>query len=206
MAKIQSYSGLLTALEDWLLRSDLSDRSDTFVQLAEARLARDDRVRRLARSELTADAGQVDLPAQFLSLDTLTHQGDETVQVRMGSMMNVRDARRREREGGQPYVAAVEGSNLYLGPVPDESFAMDLVYWEGFEPLGDGVLSNWLLADHPDIYLYSALMESAPYLREDTRAEVWNSYREAALEELRKRNAAQRFDGPLNRRPTETIG
>ena len=204
--KIESYSGLITALGDWLNRTDLNDRAETFIQMAEKRLSRDDRVRDLARTPLEVSGGSAELPADFLSLETLTHTGDETAQIRMGSMMNVRDERRHRRSGGQPRVAAVEGDTLYLGPSADRTYDMELVYWRGFTPLGTGNLSNWLLAEHPDIYLYSSLVESAPYIREDTRIEVWNMYRETALEELRLRNESRQFDGPLNRYPTEAIG
>ncbi len=49
--------------------------------------------------------------------------------------------------------------------------------------------TNWVLDDHPDVYLYGALLETAPYLVDDARIPVWETLFEKRLSNiLRTRN------------------
>lgn len=43
---------------------------------------------------------------------------------------------------------------------------------------------NWLLTAEPDIYLYGALCESAPYLKDDARLPMWEARLEASIERM----------------------
>lgn len=57
--------------------------------------------------------------------------------------------------------------------------------YKDFSPLSDGNTSNWILADYPDVYLYGALMEAAPYLHEDERVNIWAQLYAAAISTLK---------------------
>lgn len=207
MSLIQSRNSLITAVEDWLLRPDLSDRIETFIQNAEARLRRDSRVRRLIDIPLNVSSAELAVPSDLVQVDEIIH-GDTwgRAPLRNGNLNDVRRARTMRRSGGVPMVFTVINDRFIFGPEPDQTYAITLSYWQAFESLTPTNLSNWLLAEHPDIYLYSTLMESAPYLRDDPRLETWNSFRESALEELHKLNEDKQYGGPLNRHPTTTIG
>ena len=52
-------------------------------------------------------------------------------------------------------------------------------------PLSDLNTSNWLLAAHPDVYLYGALVEASPYLMEDERTSIWAQLYAAAISTLK---------------------
>jgi hypothetical protein len=41
--------------------------------------------------------------------------------------------------------------------------------------------TNWLLTSNPDIYLYGALLQAAPYLQDDARIQTWATLYERAL-------------------------
>jgi hypothetical protein len=47
------------------------------------------------------------------------------------------------------------------------------------------VATNWLLTSSPDIYLYGALLQAAPYLQDDARIQTWATLYERALNDLR---------------------
>jgi hypothetical protein len=55
------------------------------------------------------------------------------------------------------------------------------MYYAKIPTLSDSVTTNWLLTYHPDIYLYGALLHSAPYLKEDERASTWAALYSAAV-------------------------
>jgi hypothetical protein len=57
--------------------------------------------------------------------------------------------------------------------------------------------TNWLLTLAPDLYLYGALLESAPYIKEDGRIQTWALGFSNALDGLNNLGLRQSFDsGP----------
>jgi hypothetical protein len=44
--------------------------------------------------------------------------------------------------------------------------------------------SNWILARHPDVYLYGSLLQAAPYLRDDERVGLWAPLYAQAIEDM----------------------
>ena len=62
--------------------------------------------------------------------------------------------------------------------------------------------ANWLLTMAPDLYLYGALMEAAPYLKEDGRIQTWAAGLSNALASLNQLSrTAVTFDaGPTRMR------
>src|SRR5262249_4236945 len=69
---------------------------------------------------------------------------------------------------------------------PDMIYTGTLVYWQSFTPLSGSTPSNWILASHPDVYLYGALTQAAPYLIDDARLLTWGNLFTTALEDLLK--------------------
>jgi len=57
--------------------------------------------------------------------------------------------------------------------------------YKDFADLSDSNSSNWILAGYPDVYLYGALTEAAPYLIDDERVGVWKSLYTEAINTLK---------------------
>jgi len=58
--------------------------------------------------------------------------------------------------------------------------------------------TNWLLTLAPDVYLYGALLEAAPYTQNDNRIQVWGAGFSSALDSLNRLGMASSFNaGPL---------
>ena len=66
-------------------------------------------------------------------------------------------------------------------PEPNDTFDTKMTYWRKVGVLSTDNTTNWLLTDHPDIYIYGALMHTAPYLKDDPRLQIWQSMLEKAL-------------------------
>jgi hypothetical protein len=94
--------------------------------------------------------------------------------------------------------------------VPDQSYAGNLFYWQKPAPLSNANPSNWILANHPDVYLFGALTASAPYLMDDARVAVWSGLFSAAMEDVLKSDplptdrAWLRMESGLTFRPNST--
>ena len=60
-----------------------------------------------------------------------------------------------------------------------------MTYFAKLTKLSNSVTTNWLLTSSPDIYLYGALLQAAPYLQDDARIQTWATLYERALNDLR---------------------
>ncbi len=99
------------------------------------------------------------------------------------------------------------GTRLRLSPVPDQAYVAKVYYVGSLVALSDTATTNWLLASHPDIYLYASLVESAPYLKDDERIALWKTERGERIAELGGFRTRQRSGGNAPRlRPRRAIG
>jgi hypothetical protein len=85
---------------------------------------------------------------------------------------------------GKPLYFSVVGNQFRLLPIPDGAYTAELVYYAKLTKLSSIVATNWLLTQAPDVYLYGALLQAAPYLQDDARIPVWSSLYQAGLDQL----------------------
>ncbi len=190
---ITSYSTLKTAVGDWLARSDLTTVIDDFIDLAEARINRDLRVSAMETALSSAiSSGVIAVPTGFLEFLTVYVDGSPTKRLEMKSAEWIYGNYPSRESDGKPSFIAREGSNFIFGPYPDSAYTIKGTYYAKLSPLGDGtggtVTTNFLITDAPDLILYGALVESAPYIGEDARMNLWESRYQSALETANNRD------------------
>jgi hypothetical protein len=96
---------------------------------------------------------------------------------------------------GKPLYFSVVGGQFEMCPTPDSEYSLEMSYFAKIDALTDDTDANWLLTDYPDLYLYTSLMHSAPYLKDDERLAVWAQMATKAKEELIARDASSSFNG-----------
>ncbi len=87
--------------------------------------------------------------------------------------------------------------SLMFAPEPDQSYDLQCQYWAKLNPLNDTDNVNRWLLEHPDIYVYAALVESAPYLKDDQRVQLWEAQLEKRLERLGQQTQRRAFSGEM---------
>lgn len=195
---IDTYTNLQTAVGNFLNRSESTAIPD-FIALAEAQILR--RLMKawndghsLPRKMVTLNAAfsitgeLVNLPSDFLGPLALTIPATPVKlrYVKPGTLAHEKTRRGVVITNDTPAIYTVVGSQFQFLPVPDTTYTATLVYWQKFPVLSSGNASNWILADHPDVYLYGALLQSAPYLMDDKRVSVWGTLFSQALDDLIK--------------------
>jgi hypothetical protein len=96
---------------------------------------------------------------------------------------------------GKPAFYSHSEDQFEVFPTPDGSYAAELLYIQKIPALSDTVTTNWLLSSYPDIYLYGSLLNSAPYLAEDGRAEVWARLYGEAVDKLNVTSKSAAYSG-----------
>lgn len=215
---ITDYTTLQQAVADWLLRGDLTAQIPTFIQLAEAKMNRDVRLRTLdSQAEDTlstvAASDAIDLPADFHSVITM-----DLVGLTPGctwpplEYVTPTEFKRKQRENafasGTPQYYSIIKRQLRLVPTPDSAYDIDLVYNARIPALGelDIESTNWMLDQNPDLYLYATLAESAPFLDQDERIATWEGAYDKRAEAFRVDADAQRYNGSPLKMRARTIG
>ena len=119
-------------------------------------------------------------------LNALKTKKDELDILDLKVVSRAMDEFRYQRSGatGKPLCYGLIGYELELGPVPDDTYSVEITFYQKFTPLSDSATTNWILDSHPDLYLYGSLMHSSPYLMDDPRIAIWKGLMEERLQEL----------------------
>jgi hypothetical protein len=191
---ITDYTSLQSAVTEWLARDQdatLIARIPTFIQLAEAKFNRLLFVRQMEqRSSATVVAGGTDSEFVLLPSDFQTMRRVRITSVsgspRLTFMTSAAMDEFRYKTAdvvGQPKYFTIFGSEMELAPTPDTDYTIEMIYRQNIPALSINS-SNWLLTLAPDLYLYGTLLESAPYIKEDERIQVWGLGLKTALDSL----------------------
>jgi hypothetical protein len=172
----QSYASLLSDVALWMNRSDLGNVIPRFVTLAESRISRDLRIRKqILTTTITAltTTRAVALPTDWLELQQLSVVGSPASPL-LYMTMDQLDAKYPEAGGaGEPHSYSIEADNIILGPMPDDTYSIEVVYYARFPSLAT-FDANWLYSNHPSIYLYACLREGCLFVKDSKSAAEWD--------------------------------
>lgn len=190
-AGTDTYVELQASIARWMNRTDLGADIPGFIANAESRIATDLRVRKMLVSlTISAAAGQgALLPPGWLEFKSLAING-----CPLSYMPQEMLALRSTYQAGTPEAYTVVGGEVLLSPLPDVAYSVDTVYYKKLDPLFQSS-SNWLLTDHPNVYLYAALVEGALFLKKPDEASTWASLYGGLIESLRSEDARAASSG-----------
>ena len=174
---LDTYSGLKTTIADYLNRDDLTSIIPSFITLAEAKFNRKLRVRQMVkRANATIDTQYFAFPADFLQAKELQLNTSPITYLQYVTQnQGTYGSANQYISVGKPEYYTIIGTQIEVIPTPDTGYAGELTYYGKITALSDSNTSNWLLAYAPDLYLYGALLEATPYLKDDERLAVWSS-------------------------------
>ncbi len=204
---MSNYSDLVQDIKDWLMRDDLASHTPTFIRLAEADFNRQLRTRQMVkRSQVAANDRYLKLPSDWRRAWNIQRASDDfPLTYLTPAEMDKERHRLSVHEITEPDVAtyySLFGDSIELLPAPTaaDPVTIEMLYYAKVPALTDQVPENWLIQQHYDIYLYGALIHSAPFLKEDERVPVWKELYNVAIEQANIEDAnAKRSGTPLTR-------
>lgn len=204
MSAFDNYTALQNAVKGWLFdRDDLDDRIPEFIALAESELNRRLRTRQMVnRSRIVADDRYVALPSDWRNAWNIQRVSDDKP-LEYKSPVELDRWRQQENWGiDEPIFYTLFGDTLELAPAPttEDTVEIEMIYFASVPALSDANTDNWLLQEHPDLYLYGALKHTAPFLLDDERLPVWDNLFETALATANTEAEASRRSGAPMRR------
>ena len=179
---ITTYAELQSSIADWLLRDDLTSVIPTFISLAEAKFNRRIRdYRMVKRATAQVDTAYFAIPSDWQENIRFQLNTSPITTLEYVTPDQAAEEKRLYNSSGRPAFFTMIGDQFQIVPAPDSTYDAELTYYAKIPALSGSNTSNWLLTKAPDIYLYGALMEAAPYLDDDARIQVWGGLLEQSM-------------------------
>ena len=194
---ITTYDELKTSVADFLNRDDITSTIPTFISLAEANMQRKLRHWRMEkRSTAEIDTQYSAIPADFFEVIRFYVTSGDTKPLELISQAELLDRKRKNlNTSGSPSYYAITAGEIEVYPVPDGTYDAELYYYSRIPALSDSNTSNWVLEYFPDVYLYGTLVHSAPYLKDDSRTQLWASLYQEAIDAINLESERSKFGG-----------
>jgi hypothetical protein len=166
MASFSTYTGLKTAITDWMDRNDIEGNAADFIALAEAGLNRE-----LETVEVDASiSGVVDNRA----IDVTSLSVREPVALFILDQSQEYEVTKKPAGSFEyseissfPSLWALDGTNIKFDCPLNSAYSFRFRYSAQFA-LSDETTTNWLLTNHPDVYLSACIAWGAKFVADDT--------------------------------------
>lgn len=174
-----NYSELQDEILDYAERPDQSSKVAGFIQLAEAKLNRELPITETdATLTGTTDSRRIDISSLSLvepiSLHIVNNGDEEKVTKRNdGNILYLETS-------GRPQEWGIDGTNIDFDRPCDQAYSFRFRYQERFA-LSDANPTNWLLTNHPDVYLAASLAWGAAYSEGFNVSAAWQVMLEKEL-------------------------
>lgn len=195
---LTTYAGLQEAVANWLERDDLEDRIPDFITLLESKLYAGERgdsfgwvraplrVRAMiATDTLTPADGAVDLTdlTRFIEIDRIYSASSPGQAIRYLAPKDFW-GRNAPYEAGPPCFYTMEGFTLRIGPY--NTTDLEIAFYQRFAAMSADGDTNWVLENHPEVYLNGALAEAYGFEETTDQRDFYAAKLNAAVNALQQ--------------------
>lgn len=196
---ISDFGELKTAVANWLTRSELTPRIPEFVALGEARLFTDLRCREIeatATISTTSSQREDPLPTRFVQGRGLYITGSPSVRLEFRSIAEYWSVYSDFTEA-KPSYYTISADNFVWGAVPDAVYSIVVEHYARPAAFSGDSDTNAVIDRWPNLYLYTALLEAAPFLGNDPRILTWSGLYETLLAQIHAADKRDRYSGDV---------
>jgi|TARA_R100000951_G_scaffold30673_1_gene26333 hypothetical protein len=207
---LTNYTELKATLANWLNRSDLTTEiADDFIKLAEADFNSKLRVRAMiSQANVTVNAETAALPTDFLQIrDFYILNGQTKVPLTYTTPAQM-DTTSGTSTTGLPTTYTILGDTFRFSPKPDATYTAVINFYKRFSALSSTVATNFILTNHPAIYLYGSLFHAANFLGgiNPQQIQTWQLMYSTAMERLELNDREDEYNGsPLQVRTVTSV-
>jgi len=199
---ITTHAELITAIGNWTQRDDLATRAVEFIVLAEAAFNRgfsDSQPFRHFSQEATTQVSATTtlglsvgfpLPTDFLEMRGIRSTTAPYIALQY-IPPEAANLKYTSGSSGPPKFFTMEAGIIRVLPTP--TTGVQLTYYQKISALVSG--TNWLIANHPDVYLFGALLHSGIFAHDSPQLQAVIAGYNAAVNSLRLSSQSIRFGG-----------
>lgn len=179
--------------------SELTDKLDKWILMAEARFNRDLRCSDMEVTTTGYVTGEdTPLPVDYLAMRGVYEEGSPDQPLRATSPSSTR----QEFDGtpGKPQAYVLVSGGIRLIPPPDSPILLTMDYYAKIDALSVTNPSNWLLEKHPDAYVTGVLFHYYRWSKDRNAAMDANALCESVIAKINTAAEMDRYGaGPLAR-------
>ena len=200
---LSTYAELKTGIANWLNRTDLTDEiADDFIKLTEADFNAKLRIRPMEQIDtITIDSETETVPTGFIAVRSfyilLSSVKYPLEYITPHNLFEVKGGSTTARPRAYTIESDNETETFRFGPSPDTSYTGYLSYYKAISALSVSNPSNWMLANHPAVYLYGSLYHAANFLGgiDQTQLGQWLQMYSTALERCENNDRQDSYGG-----------
>lgn len=193
-----TYAELKTAITNWSKRGDITSYLDDVIQMGEKYLFRKIRTRDMETAlSVTIASGVATIPTDYVAMKYAYVDGSPTQPLQMKSAQWIQLNYPERSSSGKPAFMSADAGNFIFGPYPDSGYTIKGIYFKRLTAVSSS--ANALFTNNPDVYLFAALAELEPFLKNDKRIGLWVSKRDQLIMDINKENDESLYSGgPLS--------
>lgn len=212
MPAAMTFTSLQSDIRNYLERGGTTDpivyeQIPRLITLAERRIARELKVQgfqTVVTTFLTPSVAVYAKPDRWrdtISMNIGTGAGfNEHTSIYARSYEYLRRYWPNETETDQPeFYADYNYTHWVIAPTPDLAYPIEILYYELPALLDSTVQTNWLTEYAPNLLLYGALVEATPFVKDDQRVQLWQTYYDRALGALNNEDMQKILDRSATR-------
>ena len=193
---VLTYDSLIALVLQYLERDDAAVVAfiPTAITLAEFEIAQE--IKTLGQmvvvdATMQADNPVIAKPARWrktVSMTLTTATGKQPILLRKleylnGYWPNV------TATGTPLYYADYDFDHWFVAPTPDQAYAFEALCYTRLQPLASDNQTNWLTQNAPNAMLFGTLKQTAPFLKDDARLQMWAQLFTEAMTALKTEDA-----------------
>ena len=200
---LSTYAELKTGIANWLNRTDLTDEiSDDFIKLCESDFNAKLRIRQMEQfDDVSINAEKVSVPTGFIAVRSFYILSSSVKYpleyITPANMFETRGGSRTGKPRAYTIESDDETETFRFGPSPDTSYTGYLSYYKAISALSVSNTSNWMLANHPAVYLYGSLYHAANFLGgiDQQQVQNWLAMYSTAMERCEQNDKQDSYGG-----------
>jgi hypothetical protein len=101
-------------------------------------------------------------------------------------------------QGVPKYYADYDYSNWAFGPIPDDDYTVEIIYYNLVQPLDSTNQQNLITQVAPQALLFGTLLQAQGYLKSPDKLQLWKGMYDNAMQALKAENASRNIDRNTN--------
>ena len=204
-AAVMTYNSLVENIQSYLERTDTAtiEKIPTFIMLAEQIIA--SQIKFLGNltvneSTMVATESVIEKPARWhktVSMNVTVDGVRNPVLLRKYEYL--REYWPDATSTGVPkFYADYDYTHWLVAPTPAGAYNFEVLYYERIQPLDSANQSNWFTQYAPQALLYGTLLQAMPFLKNDTRVQLWQTMYQQYMQTLKTEDIQRIADRQAN--------
>ena len=198
---LATYTNLKAAIATWIDYSTLTTEIVDFVTLAEKRIKRDIRDRKMiarATATLLTTGRYIAVPSDFVAVKQFQLNTDpqRTLQFVDEDTINLHHS----STSGKPYYFTITGDEFQFEKTPDSAYTAEITYYKYNELVATTNETNELFPYYSELFLHASLVEAYRFLMDNENMMAHDQLYRQYLEDAKQNNrSASISEGQLVR-------